>query len=277
MATISAQDVYKLRDLTGAGVMDCKGALVEAEGDFEKAIEILRKKGQKLAVKRADREANEGYVIAAADETNTFGAVIMLNCETDFVAKNNDFVSSAKSFIDAAVAFKPKSMDELNALQIDGRTIEGHVTDLVGKIGEKITLTHYEFIEAPCVVVYNHYNHRISTLAGFSEGGSKVIEAGKDVTMQIASMKPIAVDKDDVSADIIAKEIEIGKEQARAEGKPEEMLEKIALGKLNKFYKESTLVNQDYIKDSSMTVGQYLTSISANLKVTGFYRFGLGE
>lgn len=277
MATISAQDVYKLRDLTGAGVMDCKGALVEAEGDFEKAIEILRKKGQKLAVKRADREANEGYVIAAADENNTFGAVIMLNCETDFVAKNNDFVTAAKSFIDAAVAFKPKSMDELNALQIDGRSIEGHVTDLVGKIGEKISLTHYEFIEAPCVMVYNHYNNRISTLAGFSEGGPKVIEAGKDVTMQIASMRPIAIDKDDVPTDVIEKEIEIGKEQARAEGKPEEMLEKIALGKLNKFYKESTLMNQEYIKDGSMTVGQYLSNISANLKVTRFYRFGLGE
>lgn len=277
MATISAQDVYKLRDLTGAGVMDCKGALVEAEGDFEKAIEILRKKGQKLAVKRADREANEGYVIAATDESNTFGAVLMMNCETDFVAKNDDFVSATKSFIDSAIAFKTKSLDELNTIQIDGRSIADRVTDLVGKIGEKITLTHYEFIEAPCVVVYNHYNHRISTLAGLTEAGAKVLEAGKDITMQIASMKPIAVDKDDVSAETIAKEIEIGKEQARQEGKPEEMLEKIALGKLNKFYKESTLVNQDYIKDGSMNVGQYLTSISPNLKVIRFFRFALGE
>ncbi|MPM09545.1 Elongation factor Ts [bioreactor metagenome] len=277
MANISAQDVYKLRDLTGAGVMDCKNALVESEGDFEKAIEILRKKGQKLAVKRADREANEGYVIAAADETNTFGAAIMMNCETDFVAKNDDFVSATKAFIDAAIAFKPKNMDALNSLQIDGRSIADLVTDLVGKIGEKITLTHYECIEAPCVVVYNHYNHRISTIAGLTEGGEKALEAGKDVTMQIASMKPIAVDKDDVSADIIAKEIEIGKEQARQEGKPEEMLEKIAQGKLNKFYKESTLVNQDYIKDGSMTVAQYLKSVSPNLSVTKFYRFALGE
>jgi len=277
MANISAQDVYKLRDLTGAGVMDCKNALVESEGDFEKAIEILRKKGQKLAVKRADREANEGYVIAATDEAATFGAILMMNCETDFVAKNNDFISATKAFADAAVAFKPKSMDELNSLQIDGRSIADLVTDLVGKIGEKITLTHYDYIEAPCVVVYNHYNHRISTIAGMTEAGEKIIEAGKDVTMQIASMKPIAVDQEGVSAETIAKEIEIGKEQARQEGKPEEMLEKIALGKLNKFYKESTLINQDFIKDGSMSVGQYLKSISPNLNVTKFYRFALGE
>ena len=277
MANISAQDVYKLRDLTGAGVMDCKNALVESEGDFEKAIEILRKKGQKLAVKRADREANEGYVIAATDESNTFGAVIIMNCETDFVAKNEDFISATKSFIDAAIAFKPKNIEELNALQIDGRSIADHTTDLVGKIGEKINLAHYEFIEAPCVVVYNHYNHRISTVVGLSEGGEKSMEAGKDITMQIASMKPIAIDKDDVSPDIIAKEIEIGKDQARQEGKPEEMLEKIAQGKLNKFYKENTLVNKDYIKDGSMTVAQYLKSVNPNLKVTKFHRLALGE
>lgn len=277
MANISAKEVYKLRDLTGAGVMDCKNALVESDGDFDKAIEILRKKGQKLAVKRADREANEGYVIAAVDASNSFGAAIMMNCETDFVAKNDDFVSATKSFIDAAIASKPKNMDELLTIKINGRSIGDLVTDLVGKIGEKITLTHYECIEAPCVVLYNHYNHRISTIAGLTETGDKVIEAGKDVAMQIASMKPIAVDKDDVPAEIIAKEIEIGKDQARQEGKPEEMLEKIAQGKLNKFYKESTLLNQDFIKEGNMTVSQYLKSISPNLSVTKFYRLALGE
>ncbi|PKP05418.1 MAG: elongation factor Ts [Bacteroidetes bacterium HGW-Bacteroidetes-6] len=277
MANISAADVYKLRDLTGAGVMDCKGALVESEGDFDKAIEILRKKGQKLAMKRADREANEGVVVAAIDDAATFGAVLMMNCETDFVAKNDDFNASAKSFLDAAIAFKVTNLDALLALQIDGRSINDLVTDLIGKIGEKISVSHYEFIEAPLVSFYNHHSHRISTLVGFTQAGDKVAEAGKDVAMQIAAMNPVAVDKDFVPQSVIDKEIEIGKEQARQEGKPEEMLEKIAQGKLNKFFKESTLLNQDFIKDGSMTVGKYLTTVSPDLSVTKFFRLALGE
>ncbi|MBN2729836.1 MAG: elongation factor Ts [Bacteroidales bacterium] len=276
MANITAADVYKLRDMTGVGVMDCKKALVEAEGDFDAAIDILRKKGQKLASKRAEREANEGIVIAKISDDKSFGAVMMLNCETDFVGKNEDFVANANKFIDVAMEAKAKSMDEFTALQIDGRTIADHVIDLVGKIGEKITLSRYEIVEAENVVFYNHHSNRISALVGFNKGSEAIDIAGKDVAMQIAAMAPVAIDKDDVSEEIIAKEIEVGKEQARQEGKPEDMLEKIAQGKLGKFFKESTLLNQAFIKDNKSTVAEYLKSVDADLKVTKFYRIALG-
>lgn len=276
MANITAADVYKLRDMTGVGVMDCKKALVEAEGDFEAAKDILRKKGQKLANKRAEREANEGLVIAKISDNKTFGAVMMLNCETDFVGKNEDFIANANKFIDAAIEAKAKSMDDLLALQIDGRSIADLVTDLVGKIGEKISLSKYEFVEAENVVFYNHHSNRISALVGLNKGGEAIDVAGKDVAMQIAAMAPVAIDKDDVSDEIIAKEIEVGKEQARQEGKPDEMLEKIAQGKLGKFFKENILLNQAFIKDNKTTVAQYLKSVDADLQVTKFYRIALG-
>lgn len=277
MANITAADVYKLRDMTGVGVMDCKKALVEANGDFEAAKDILRKKGQKLADKRADREANEGIVVAKISDDKTFGAVIMLNCETDFVAKNKDFISSANKFVDAAIQARAKSMDELMALQVDGRTIAENVTDLVGKIGEKIALSNYEIVEAENVVFYNHHTNRVSALVGLNKGGEAIDIAGKDVAMQIAAMAPVAIDKDDVAPEIIEKELEVGRAQAREEGKPEEMLDKIAQGKLGKFFKEKTLLSQAFIKDNSINVEKYLKSVDPDLKVTKFHRLALGE
>lgn len=276
MANITAADVYKLRDMTGVGVMDCKKALVEAEGDFDAATDILRKKGQKLANKRADRDANEGNVIAKVNDEKTFGAALMLSCETDFVGKNENFIAASSSFLEIAIAAKAKSIDELLAVQIDGRSVADQVTDLVGKIGEKITLSRYEFVEAESVVVYNHHSNKISAVVGFNKSIELLETAGKDVAMQIAAMAPVAIDKEDVSQEIINKELEIGKEQARQEGKPEEMLDKIAQGRLGKFFKENTLLNQSYIKDNKLTVGKYLETLDKDLKVMKFHRIALG-
>lgn len=274
---ITAADVNKLRQMTGAGMMDCKNALVESDGDFEKAIDILRKKGQKLAVKRADRDANQGIVVARVTADKTFGAIIMLNCETDFVAKNVEFVEFANNLVDLAVTKKPATLDELKALTLNGRTVSDGVTDLTGKTGEKMELAHYHCIEAPVVVAYNHFGNRLATILGFNKTGVPGFEeTGKFVAMQVAAMSPIAVDKDDVAKDVIEREIEIGKEQARAEGKPEEMLEKIALGKLNKFYKESTLLNQEFINDGKLSVREFLQTADKELTVKCFYRLQLG-
>lgn len=277
MANITASDVNKLRQMTGAGMMDCKNALVESEGDIEKAIDILRKKGQKLAVKRADRDANQGIVIAKTTEDKKFAAIIMLNCETDFVAKNQEFIDYAGKIINLAIETKPASLEVLLAMQIDGRTISDGVTDLIGKTGEKMELAHYEFVEAPLAVAYNHFGNRLAAILGLNKTEVEGIdEVSKHVAMQIAAMSPVALDKDDVDADTIAREIEVGKEQARAEGKAEEMLEKIALGKLNKFYKENTLLNQEFINDSKMTVREYLQKANKDLTVTTFKRLQLG-
>ncbi len=274
MANITAAEVNKLRQITGAGMMDCKNALVEADGDTEKAIDILRKKGQKVANKRADKEAIEGIVIAKTSHDHKFGAVIMLNCETDFVAKNEEFSGFAHKVIDAAIHHQPHNLDELKSLDINGRTVGESVMDLVGKTGEKMDLSSYEFIEANKVFAYNHQGNRLATILGLNKDNNA--EAGRQMAMQVAAMNPVAVDKDDVSQKIIDKEIEIGMEQARQEGKPENMLEKIAQGKLNKFYKENTLLNQDFVRDSKITVGQYLKSVDPELKVTGFRRLMLG-
>jgi elongation factor Ts len=277
MANITAADVNKLRQMTGAGMMDCKQALVESDGDFEKAIDNLRKKGQKLATKRADREANEGYVLAKINSANTYAAVIMLNCETDFVAKNEDFIGFAYKVLDLCIAEQPKSLDELNGLSLNGRSVSDSLTDLVGKIGEKLALAHYEFIEAPTVAAYNHHGNRLATILGLNLAGIEGVEqVAREIGMQIAAMNPVAIDKDNVSAETIEREIEIGKEQARQEGKPEEMLEKIAMGKLNKFYKENTLLNQEFIKDNNLTVKQYLSQLNKELTVTSFRRLALG-
>jgi len=274
---ITAADVNKLRQMTGAGMMDCKKALQETENDVEKAIDYLRKKGQKVAGKRADRNANEGFVVAKTTEDKTFAAVVMVNCETDFVGKNEEFQQFAKSILDAGLAKRLTSVSDLMPLKIGAVTVEEKLNDLLGKTGEKIQVAHYECIEAPVVFAYNHFGNRLATILGMNKKDAKnVMEIGHELTMQVAAMNPVAVDKDDVSKEVIDREIEIGKDQARQEGKPEEMLEKIAMGKLNKFFKDSTLLNQDFIKDTKKTVGQYISENDKDLKVTSFKRLQLG-
>ncbi|NOX84811.1 MAG: elongation factor Ts [Chlorobi bacterium] len=273
---ITAQQVNELRKRTGAGMMDCKKALVESDGDMDKAIDILRKKGQKIAAKRADRAADEGVVLAKVNDDKTFAAVVMINCETDFVAKNSDFIDYVKSVLDLAIENKAKNADELKALKLNGRTVDETIMDQTGVIGEKIQLGGYETVEAPMVFAYVHPGNRIATIAGLNKAGD-FDQVGKDVVMQIAAMAPVAIDRDDVPQSVIDHEIEIGKDQARQEGKPEEILEKIAIGKLNKFFKESTLLNQAFIKDSKQTVGQYLKAADKELTVVAFKRMALGS
>ncbi|MBK7345047.1 MAG: elongation factor Ts [Saprospiraceae bacterium] len=273
---ISAADVKNLRDTTGAGMMDCKQALEESGGDLEGAIEILRKKGQKLSLKRADREANEGVVLAMTSSDNKRGVIVKVSSETDFVAKNEDFVNMTRKMTQIALDVFPASLDELLGQPYDGITIGEKITEQVGVIGEKIELASYERLEAETVAPYIHMGNKAAVLVGLNKASDAAFEAGRDVAMQVAAMKPIAVDKDGVDASVIAKEIEIGKEVARQEGKPEEMLEKIAMGKLNKFYKESTLLNQDFVKDSKQTVGAYLQSVDKELTVTAFRHVTLG-
>jgi len=276
MTKITASEVNRLRKMTGSGMMDCKKALVEAEGDFDKAVDLLRKRGQKVAAKRGDREASEGLVIAKSSEDGTKGVIFVLNCETDFVAKNEEFVKLATTIGDLALNNFPASTDDLNALPFEGATSIGdRVIEEVGKIGEKIFISGYERIDSSVVVAYNHPGNQVASLVGLSVAGDQVNEAGRDIAMQVAAMAPVALDKDQVSAELVEKEIEIGKDQARQEGKPEAMLEKIAMGKLNKFYKENTLLNQDFIKDTKKTVTQYLKEIDNDLTVTSFKRFSL--
>jgi elongation factor Ts len=274
MATINAADVAKLRKVTLAGMMDCKKALEEADGNFDKAIEIIRKKGQAVANKRADRDAGEGVVLSKVSPDGKLGVMIVLNSETDFVAKNADFVGFANKILDIALVNNPKDLDALKGLNIDGTNIANKVVEYIGIIGEKLELSYYEKIEAPHVQAYVHPGNRLATLAGFSKEGLDV-QVYKDIAMQIAAMNPVALDKDEVKPETIAQEIEIGKDQARREGKPDEMLEKIAQGKLGKFFKESTLLNQDFIKDNKMTIRQYLQSVNKDLAVTEFRRFTL--
>lgn len=274
MAVISAADVAKLRRVTLAGMMDCKKALEEADGNFDKAIEIIRKKGQAVANKRADRDATEGVVLSKTTADGKLGAIIVLNSETDFVAKNADFQALANKILDLALANKPANLDELRSLTLEGAKVADKVVEYIGIIGEKLDLSYYEKIEAPYVQAYIHPGNRLATLAGFTVAGADV-QVYKDVVMQIAAMNPVAVDKDFVPESVIAQEIEIGKEQARRDGKPEDMLEKIAMGKLSKFFKESTLLNQDFVKDNKMTVRQYLQSAKKDLTVTEFKRYTL--
>jgi len=258
-------------------MMDCKAALIESDGDATKAIEILRKKGQKIAAKRADREATEGIILAKTNDTNDFGALIIVNSETDFVAKSADFINYAKAVIDLAVAKKPASMEELNALNLNGRTVAENLMDLVGKIGEKLELSGYFIVRAELVSGYNHLGNKLATLVGLNKKGIPGIgDAAHNVAMQIAAMSPIAIDKNDVDAVTIEKEIEIGREQARRDGKPENMLEKIAIGKLNKFYQENTLLNQEFIKDNTKTIRQYLQGFDKDCTVSAFCRQKLG-
>lgn len=272
---ITAQLVNELRKRTGAGMMDCKNALVETEGDMEKAIDVLRKKGQKVAAKRAGREAAEGVVLSKVSADKKYAAAVMINCETDFVAKNADFIAFAESIIDVAIANCAKDIDELKTLQLGSRTVEESITDQTGVIGEKIQLGGFDKIEAESTYAYIHPGNRIATIAGFNKSSDNLADAGKDIVMQIAAMDPVALDKDSVSDDMIKREIEIGMDQARQEGKPEAMLEKIAMGKLNKFYKENTLLNQAFIKDGKKNVSQYLNDVENALTVTDFKRLAL--
>lgn len=272
---ITAQQVNELRKATGAGMMDCKQALMESDGDMERATDYLRKKGQKIAAKRADRKASEGVVLARVSNDKTFAAVIMVNCETDFVAKNQDFITYVESIINLAVEKRSQSINALKSTDLQGRTVEESLIDKTGIIGEKIQLEHYQVVSAKSVYSYVHPGNRIASIAGFNKTGEQFETAGHDVVMQIAAMVPVALDKDRVPEDIIQREIEIGKEQARQQGKAEEMLEKIAQGKLNKFFKENTLLNQAFIKDSKKSIAQYLKETDKGLTVTDFKRLAL--
>jgi elongation factor Ts len=274
MAVINAADVAKLRRVTLAGMMDCKKALEESDGNFDKAIEIIRKKGQAVANKRADREASEGVVLSKVSSDGKTGVIIVLNSETDFVAKNADFLALANKILDLAVTKKPANLDGLKSLQMDGGKVGDKVIEYIGIIGEKLDLSYFEKIDAAHVQAYIHPGNRLATLVGFTKSGIDV-QVYKDIAMQIAAMNPVAIDKDLVPESVIAQEIEIGKEQAKRDGKPEEMLEKIAQGKLSKFFKESTLLNQDFVKNNKITIRQYLQSVNKDLTVTEFKRFTL--
>ena len=271
--SIKAADVAKLRKATGAGMMDCKKALTEAEGDFDAAVEIIRKKGMAIASKRADREATEGVVLARVSADKKKGAIITLNCETDFVAKNDGFVEFAGKILDLAVENMPANLEALKAIEMDGRTIADQVTEQTGVIGEKIDLSYFDKIEAASAVAYIHAGNKLATLIGFNQNVEE--QVGKDVAMQAAAMAPIAIDKDAVPEDVVAKELEIGKEKARLEGKPEQILDKIAQGRLGKFFKEVTLLNQDFVKDGKKTVKQYLAEANKDLTVVEMKRFTL--
>lgn len=272
---ITAQEVNKLRQMTGAGMMDCKKALVESDGNIEKAIEFLRKKGQKVSEKRADRQTKEGSVFVQTNEDNTAAVVIALGCETDFVAKNDDFQNLGKELLAIAYDARPGTVEELKALKSGDLTLGDKVTELIGKIGEKIDIVGFEIMKGEKVVPYIH-GSKLCILVSLKEtGGADVIEAGRDVAMQIAAMQPVAVDKDGVDATTIEKELNIGREQAREAGKPENIIEKIAEGKLNKFYKENTLLNQAFVKDNSMNVAKYLDTVSKGLTVETFKRIAI--
>jgi len=276
MTKITAAEVIKLRKSTGAGMMDCKKALQEADGDFNKAIEIIRKKGQAIANKRAAREATEGVVLAKINEDAKKSAMIVLNCETDFVAKNEKFIEFANSILDVALDEYPADLEELKTLKLGNNTVQENVMEQIGVIGEKLELAYYSKISAPSVVSYIHPGNKLSTIAGFNTE-SVDNQVAKDVAMQIAAMNPVAIDKDDVPEEIVEKELEIGREQAKREGKPENILDKIAQGKLNKFFKESTLLNQTFIKDNKKTIRQYLQDQDKNLSVSEFRRYNLND
>ncbi|MGY5848330.1 translation elongation factor Ts [Salegentibacter sp. HM20] len=275
MAKITAAEVNKLRKATGAGMMDCKKALVETDGDFDKAIEVLRKKGQKVAAKRADRDSAEGAAIAKTNADNTKGVVISLNCETDFVAKNDDFVKLANDFADLALNFSSK--EELLKADYKGITVEEKLTEQTGVIGEKIEIGSFKTLEAPFVGSYIHAGNKIAVITGLSKNAEGAEEAAKNVSMQAAAMNPVALNEEGVDQSTIEKEIEIAKDQLRQEGKPEAMLDNIAKGKIQRFFKDNTLVNQAYIKDSKQSVADYVKSVDSELEVVGFERVALGE
>ena len=271
---VSMADITKLRKMTGAGMMDCKNALTEAEGDFDKAMKIIREKGQAVAAKRSDREASEGCVLAKV--ADGFGAIIALKCETDSVAKNEDFVKLTNDILDAAIAHKCKTLDEVKALPLGDTTVAQAVTDRSGITGEKMELDGYMTIEAPVIAVYNHQNKNfLCTMVALNKAVEGADRIGHEVAMQVAAMNPLAISEADVPADVLAKEKEIAADKARQEGKPENMIEKIAMGRIGKFYKEVCLLKQEYIQDAKMTVADFLKAADKDLTVTAFKRFTL--
>lgn len=273
---ITAADVNKLRQQTGAGMMDCKNALVEANGDFETAIDILRKKGQKVAAKRGDNETKEGFVLAQVSADNTTGIVFALSCETDFVAKNEGYKVLVESLMKVAMDNKATSAEELLALKYDDKlTVAEKITEQIGVIGEKLEINGYSLITSDAVVGYNHPGNQLATLVAINNNSSEAIEAGRQVAMQVAAMNPIALNKDGVDARTIEREIEVGKELAIQEGKPADMAEKIAQGRLAKFFKENTLLSQEFIRDNKLTVEQFLDSTIKGLVVSDFKRTSL--
>ena len=274
MSKISAADVNKLRKATGAGMMDCKKALVEAEGDFDTAVEVLRKKGQKVAANRADRDSSEGAVIARVNDDATVGVIVSVNCETDFVAKNESYVTLANQLADVALAHD--SIDSFLAADFNGMSVADKLTEQTGVIGEKIEIGGFERLKGAFVGSYIHAGNKIATLTSLSAGVDGAAEAAKNVAMQAAAMNPIALNEEGVDAATVEKEIEIAKDQLRQEGKPEAMLDNIAKGKLKRFFKDNTLVNQAYIKDGKQSVSEYVKSVDAELTVTGFKRLALG-
>jgi len=275
---ITAADVNKLRQMTGAGMMDCKKALTEVNGDFEAAVDVLRKQGQKVAAKRADNVVSEGLVLIHVNNEATNGKLIALACETEPVSKVADFQNMAMNIMSQAVASNVQTKEELLDLtQADGQTLQAHITELIGKVGEKLEVISYQNVSSEKVISYLHSNNKLGVLVAFEgTNGADLDEMGKDVAMQIAAMKPIALDKDDVDASVVEREIEVGKELARNEGKAEAMLDKIALGRLNKFYKENTLLNQEFIKDGSLTIAQLLQKTQKGLSVKTFKRVAIG-
>jgi len=278
--TITAAEINKLRQTTGAGMMDCRKALVESDGDFEKAIDYLRKKGQKVAALRSDREAKEGVIIAKTTEDHKTGLIITLACETDFVSKNAEFVAVAQSIMQVALKNNVKTLEELQSAKLENATVADKINDQVAKIGEKIQLTRFERIDAEAVASYIHGAYRMGVLVGLNKNTQAALEAGREVAMQIAAMNPVAVDQDSVSKEMIEREKAIVTDQIRNDpkmaGKPDEMIEKIAVGKLNAFFKENTLTAQPFVKDASKTVGDHLKSVDPGLKVTLFKRVQLG-
>ena len=273
---ITAAEVNKLRQQTGAGMMDCKNALVEANGDFETAIDILRKKGQKIAAKRGENDASEGLVLAQATTDGKAGVVLALNCETDFVAKNDGYMKLVQSFLDIALTNLPASADALKALAYDDKlTVADKITEQIGVVGEKLDLSSYAVLNADKVVAYNHPGNQLATLVGLNSASDAAEDAGKQVAMQVAAMNPIALNKDGVDARTIEREIEVGKELAIQEGKPADMADKIAQGRLAKFFKENTLLSQEFIRDNKFTVEAFLESTEKGLTVSDFKRIAL--
>ena len=275
--SISASEVNNLRKATGAGLMDCKKALTETNGDFDAAVDFLRKRGAKIAAKRADREATEGAVIALTSADNKTGVIVLLSCETDFVAKNDGFVAFSKEIAEVALSEKPADIAALKTLKVGAVALEARLLEEVAKIGEKIDVVHYELVEGENIVPYIHAGNRMGVLVEMNNAATDAnISAGKDVAMQIAAMNPVAVDKDGVDAATVEREMKIGREQAIAEGKPENIIDRIAEGKLQKFFKENTLLNQDFVKDSSMSVAKMLDGVEKGLTIKQFKRVQLG-
>ena len=273
---ITASEVNKLRQQTGAGMMDCKNALVEANGDFEAAVDVLRKKGQKIAAKRGGNDAKEGVIIAQSTSDSKAGVIVTLNCETDFVAKNDGYVQLVQSLVDLALDKLPKSLDELKSLSYNEKlSVEEKITEQIGIIGEKLDLSAYALVESEKVVAYNHPGNQLATLVALNINSDLAEDAGKQVAMQVAAMNAIVVNKDGIDAQTIEREIEVGKDQAIQEGKPAEMAEKIAMGRLNKFFKENTLLSQQFVRDNKQTVEQFLNTTENGLTVSEFKRFSL--